>query len=593
MLEERTSGDRPTIVRDVATGKERYRLELNSDESIYPSPDGKSLVVRGFGTPTREFDLASGRLLRTHTDIRHWFQEMAPNSKSMVYLDVPDPDFDKFKVTLKSRDSDADLRTLRPTAPLDLGDRFKFTPDNRCLAIIRNGYAPRGCGTGVGAWFGSSTPAAFEILDLANGRSFIHQVYGSGTKLYSNNMQLEFTPDSARVVTWGSRPAVRAWQIRSGQELTDRAGHDDAIRTGAFSVDGASLFSVDEGDGVMVWDPASGRRTKETPRTGLQVKQLAMSPDGRYLARLEAKESWVELVSIWDLHTEKMLVRFGRKFKYDQWLPGLPNLQTIAFAPDGTLRIVGTLVTENRTQKLLVWDVDVAKAIARAPAQMKASTLAESLTHLILLDDLTASKSLVAAGEKEYVRRLSLFDAGRYLLAQVQENDRRLVRLYDPTSSRRLFELPESAWTTGISAAAVSCGAKEVAFIGFDGRQRFLEIWDVSRVRRRQRIELGTDDVTDVLTFSPDGKLLAVGSALKPFYSPADTDHQDPIVAQSTIRVWAVETGALTQHSRASSSAIRSLVFTPDGKRLASGNADSTWLIWDLAVAQPTPNDRK
>ena len=593
MLEEVRSGDRAAIVRDVATGKEKYRLKLNSEEMIYFSPVGKSLLVQGFNEATREFDLASGRLLRAHTDSHLYFREMAPNSKSMAYVEIPSPTSDRFKLTLKSRDNGAELLGLRLTAPLDFTDRFKFTTDSRCLAIIRNGDAQFGCGTGVGTWFGASKPAAFEIRDLADGASLVHQEYGSGTKFGSNQMRLEFTPDSARAVTWGSRPAIRAWQIRAGQELTERPGHEDAIRTGAVSVDGASLFSVDEGDGVIVWDSANGRRLKEMPRTGLQVKQLAMSPDGRYLAMLEVKECWVEVVSIWDAQTGRMLARLGRKFEFCHWLPDFPNLHAIAFAPDGTLRVVGTLLTENKGKKLLVWEVDVAKAIARAPAQMKASTLAESIANLVLLDDLTASKSLATAGEKEHVEHLSLFDAGRYMLEQVQEGDRNLVRLYDPASSRRLFELPESAWTKRIIAAAVQPGGKEVVLIGFDGRRKFLEIWDVSTARRRQRIELGTDQTTDVLAFSPDGKLLAVGSALDPLYSPTDTDHQDPIIVQSTIRAWAVETGALVRHIGANSSAIRSLAFSPDGKHLASGTADSTWLIWDLASVPPAPKDRR
>jgi WD40 repeat protein/tRNA A-37 threonylcarbamoyl transferase component Bud32 len=69
------------------------------------------------------------------------------------------------------------------------------------------------------------------------------------------------------------------------------------------------------------------------------------------------------------------------------------------------------------------------------------------------------------------------------------------------------------------------------------------------------------------LAFSPDGKTLATAAG----YSESD------------IRLWEVATGKEIGRLEGHTSWVGSLVFWPDGKRLASSSADQTIRIWDLA----------
>jgi WD40 repeat protein len=69
------------------------------------------------------------------------------------------------------------------------------------------------------------------------------------------------------------------------------------------------------------------------------------------------------------------------------------------------------------------------------------------------------------------------------------------------------------------------------------------------------------------LTFSPDGKRLAVGGF-------------------GTIRVWEVGTEKASWQFNGHRGQVTGLAFSPDGKRLASAGEDSTVLVWDVSGIQ-------
>ncbi|MFB4315515.1 WD40 repeat domain-containing serine/threonine protein kinase [Actinomadura sp. 21ATH] len=83
----------------------------------------------------------------------------------------------------------------------------------------------------------------------------------------------------------------------------------------------------------------------------------------------------------------------------------------------------------------------------------------------------------------------------------------------------------------------------------------------------------GHAHAVDAVAFSPDGRLLASGSA-----------------GDETARLWDVATGRTVREL--TGAGVRSAAFSPDGRYLATGNEDDTASLWDVATGRRIRSSR-
>jgi WD40 repeat protein len=160
------------------------------------------------------------------------------------------------------------------------------------------------------------------------------------SRFHFSEHNLAFSPDGRVLALGCGRPAVRRWDVASGEELAPLPGNRSRLSAIAFSPDGQVLAAcLDEGpeDNVWLWDPISGSVTACFPGP---VAGLAFSPDSRLLATV-GRDGCLRLRRTTDGHL------LG-SFRWHQ-----SDINAVAFSPDGQW-----LATGGGEDRVKLWPVD-------------------------------------------------------------------------------------------------------------------------------------------------------------------------------------------------------------------------------------------
>ncbi|MDY6900264.1 MAG: WD40 repeat domain-containing protein, partial [Cyanobacteriota bacterium] len=95
-----------------------------------------------------------------------------------------------------------------------------------------------------------------------------------------------------------------------------------------------------------------------------------------------------------------------------------------------------------------------------------------------------------------------------------------------------------------------------------------IKIWDAKTFKPIQTLKGHQDQINSVV-FSPDGKTIASASR------------------DNTVKIWDANTGKTIQTLKGHQNSVVEVVFSPDGKTIASASRDDTVKIWDAATGKP------
>jgi WD40 repeat protein len=571
------SQDRTLRLWDVATGEpigEPFTGHSHWVWSVAFSPDGQTLASGGGdGTVILWSVTARQPLSRRLGDYPD-----TPYSRTQWVLGVA---FSPDGKTVAAASSDHTLRlwdvaTHQPIGQPLIGhtDRVSsvaFSPDGEILAS-------------------GSADATIILWDMATSQPIGQPLTGHTNWVYS----IAFSPDGQTLASGAWDHTVRLWDISTmlsagvamGQPTVRLlTGHDDPVRSVAFSPDGKTLASgscgqleldqyvCDKPGEIRLWDVATGQPIGQ-PLKGhtFGVESVVFSPDGQTLA----SSSDDGTICLWD--TSTMLsagVATGQPI--GQPLKGHTHwVMDVDFSPDGT--ILASAGVGDLTIRL--WDVATGQPIGQpltghthwvmdiAFSPDGQTVASGSRDGTIRLWDVATGQPLGGplgqpfTGHEDAVYSVAFSPDGTTLASGSYDTT---IRLWDVATSEPIG-LPLTGHSNGVNSVAFSPDGQTIASGSFD---HTIRLWDVATSEPIGEPLTGHTDEVWAVVFSPDGKTLA----------SASQDH--------TIRLWDAATGepvgeALTGHK----AEVNCLAFTHEGI-LASGSNDNIIILWDVTSGQP------
>ena len=431
-------------------------------------------------------------------------------------------------------------------------------------------------------------------------------------------LALAFSPDKIILASGGEDKTVRLWDTEKRAKIATLKGHEAAIAAVAFSPDGKTLATGDAGKVIKLWDVNTQRERATLIGHTNGISALTFTPDGKTLA----SGSYDGTIRFWNPDTGQEDLTFTTG--HAEWI------KDVAFAENGI-----TLATAAFTGIVEVWNLKTGQELTTFTEAKNDLTGPVAFSHnatrfasrggsgTIVFNPLRSGYHARGPGRGN----IELWDiiTGEQILGPWQDTkgdanalafafafspDNKILAAGIPRQGIRAWDINTGAELFNFNAAepfgrklVFSPDGKTLATNGTHVQTR---IWDVSTQR-----DITPPNIMNAsaLAFSPDGKTLAYGhpngivlSDVTPTgirergrianhrgfgsvltFSPDGKILLDPksIGRQPLIQLWDVDTGTDLGSLSGHTESIETLVFSHDGKTLASSSWDGTVLLWD------------
>ncbi|HEX3149588.1 MAG TPA: protein kinase [Gemmataceae bacterium] len=187
----------------------------------------------------------------------------------------------------------------------------------------------------------TSWDSTTRIWDATTGKQLLQLNHGDKKIVTS----VAFHPDG-KILATRDRPTIRLWDVDTGAELhrwtIPNGGHKDTRL--CFSLDGSLLAAGCWPSQVRIWDVARREEVAIFDGQKDEIRDLAFSPDGRWLA--VATDGGDKRVHIWDV------TRKARVCTLDGHTHGC---NAVAFSRDGTMLASGSYDATARLWSTATW----------------------------------------------------------------------------------------------------------------------------------------------------------------------------------------------------------------------------------------------
>ncbi|MBD2309765.1 AAA family ATPase [Chroococcidiopsis sp. FACHB-1243] len=364
----------------------------------------------------------------------------------------------------------------------------------------------------------------------------------------------------------------------------------------SFSLDGKMVASGNWDNTVKLWNAATGKEIKTLKGHQKAVVGVSFSPDGKTIA----SASWDKTVKLWDIATGKEIKPLKG---HEEPIIG------VSFSPDGK-----KIVSASADKTVKLWDIATGKEIKTLKghrntvtdvkfspdSKMVASASADKTVKL--WDVATGTEINTLSGHSAEVRSVFFSPDGKMVASASAD---KTVKLWNVITGKETAAL--SGHSDVVNSVFFSPDGKTIASASAD---KTVKLWDIATGTEINTFS-GHNAPVDSVSFNEDGSTLAsaasadntvklwdVGkgqaiktlrehSAVRSVVFSQDGKTIAFASADNTVKLWDVATGKVTTLS-GHSAEVRSVVFSPDGKTIASASADNTVKLWDVATGKVT-----
>jgi RNA polymerase sigma factor (sigma-70 family) len=380
-----------------------------------------------------------------------------------------------------------------------------------------------------------------------------------------NNRDKCFVAPDQKTVAWTTNEgSIELWDYATGMKLRSWESQgmkglpakERRINTMVFSPDSRMLATAGP-DGILrLWNAATGEELRQLTGPKAFEQQVALSPDGRKIAYGHADKT----VRVCETTSGEELWRTAA---------GPDGICWLAFSPDGKV-LASSL--NGRERPIYLWDAATGKELRQLTPNAKegfsqvafapdSKTLAigDHDGTILLFELATGKQSRRIRAHCGYAGPLAFSSDGKTLVS-CGDN---LIRQWDVA--------------TGMEVHAPAGPAGSVCFVALSPDGRTLasgnsilnsRLWDAKTGKELHHITEEEAHGWRILAFSPDGRTLVQQGQQIIFWEVASGKERQSFLPPTS--------GGAPGNRQ-------TLSFSADGTLLASGNGDSTVLIWDVA----------
>jgi WD40 repeat protein/serine/threonine protein kinase len=452
-----------------------------------------------------------------------------------------------------------------------------FSPDVRRLATA-SGQPRR---VDAGGVIRPETPGEVRLWDLETGKLFLTMNHDGRAGL-----AVAFSPDRKFVASSHTDRTIIVWDAVTGLKLREINGLADEIYCLVFSPDSQRILTGGADKTLRIWNVSTGQEEFSLRGHGREIHAVAFSPDGK----LVASGSDDKTVKIWNMTRDPIPQTVEAKAN--------ARINHLAFSKDSkrlAWRADEVYVSDTSTRyvipksnsgagygKLAFSPEGDKLAVAGKKITLLNTTTGETINQFSMWDEAHEDK----AGE---IFGIAFSPDGKLIAA----GDGRLggsgsVKIYDVSSAQEIYTL--SGHSNGVWDVAFSPNGKRLASasgtLGIDnvlhlrgGTPGEVKIWDLSTQKEIHTLR-GHKFCVWSLVFSPDGKRLATASGAYSAKEPGE------------VKLWDVDSGKDLLTIKGHDECVFSVAFSPDGKRLVSSDGSSgsksplSVKVWDSETGE-------